>query len=56
MIWPIKRITLGGRPCGRVVKFLCLAPAALGFTGSDPGCGPTHCSLSHAVSHIEELQ
>ena len=30
----------------------------LGFAGSDPGCGPTHRSSSHAeaVSHIEELQ
>ena len=28
-----------------------------GFAGSDPGCGPIHCSSSHAVvaCHIEEL-
>ena len=29
-----------------------------GFAGLDPGCGPTHCSSSHAVaaSHLKELE
>ena len=42
-----------GQPCGQVVKF-----TTPGFTGSDPGDRPTHCSSSHAVavSHIEELK
>ena len=46
-----------GRPGGVVVKFtLCFG--GLGFASSDPGCGPTHRSSSHAVvaSHIAELE
>lgn len=40
---------------GRVVRFTHSAFSGLGFTGSDPGCGPMHCLSSHAVaaSHIE---
>ena len=30
-----------GQPCGRVVKFACSASAAQGFTGLDPGRGPS---------------
>ena len=35
-----------------------LSSCALLHAGSDPGCGPTHCSSSHAVvvSHTEELE
>ena len=45
---------LGGQPGGRVVKFDVLLFGGLGFTGSDPGCGPTHHLSSHAVvaSHM----
>ena len=36
----VKNVTLGGRPRGRVVTFVCsTAAAAQGFAGSDPGCG-----------------
>ncbi len=27
-----------------------------GFAGSDPGCGPTHCSSSHAVPGIPHIK
>ena len=37
-------------------KFALSASVAPGFTGSDPGCGPTHHSSSHAMAaaHMEE--
>ena len=37
---------------------LCTPLGSLESASSDPGCGPTCCSLSHAVvaSHIEELE
>ena len=39
-----------------LVHTLCFG--SLGFTSLDPGCGPMHCSSSHAVvaSHVEELE
>ena len=42
-----------------MVKFVCSASAAQGFTGSDPGWAQTWpCSLGHveAVSHIPQLE
>ena len=35
------KITLQGQPRGQVIKFMCPTLAAQGFTGSDPGCGPS---------------
>ena len=32
------------------VHMFCFGSA--GFTGSDPGCGPTHCLSSHAVAGV----
>ena len=39
--------TLGGRPCGRVVKSACSGLAAQGFTGLEPGRrhGTTHPAM-----------
>ena len=37
----IKIMNSGGRPHGRVVKFEHSASVAQGFTGSDPGHGPS---------------
>ena len=45
IIFDQKHYDLRDQPSGVVVKFLCP-----GFVGSDPGCGPTHHSSSHAVA------
>ena len=53
-----KECILGGRPSTVVVKFTLSALVAPGFTGSDPGCGPTQHSSSHAVevSHTQKIE
>ena len=45
---------LRAQPCGQVVKVPCALLQWPGFTGSDPGHGPTPL-ISHAVevSHIQ---
>ena len=50
-----KHVQIGGRPCGRVVKLVCSASAAQGFTGSSPGHGrgTTHWAVlgQHPTGH-----
>ena len=39
MLKELKKTRRTGSPCGQVVKFMCSAVAAQGFTGLDPGHG-----------------
>ena len=56
LISPAPKKVLGGWPGGVAVRFAWSALVALGFAGSDPVCGPTHCLSGHAVLGVPHIK